>query len=74
MSSEKIVEHIEWYSLEGQTLYREMYTDGTKGARVSVPEMSNLPPEKLQRMQEQIENARIGQAVRFANPLPQRRW
>lgn len=66
---EKIVDRIEWSSLGGRVVYNEVYTDGTTGSRISVPDMyTDLPPEKFQKMKEQIEKARIGQAVQFAAP------
>jgi hypothetical protein len=75
MSLQKTVERLEWDSFGGQTLYREVYNDGTRSAQTSVPDMpTNLPPDKFRRKKEQLEAARIGKVVQFADPSPQRRF
>ena len=71
----KTVEGIEWDSSEGQMLYREVYSDGTRSGQISVPDMPvNLPPKKFRRMKEQIERTKIGRVVQIVAPLRQRRW
>lgn len=62
MTATKTVQRVKWDSFDGVVLYRDVYSDGSRGALISAGFHTN-DPKASQKMQ-RIEKERTGQTVR----------